>query len=89
MSPQRQTAIQFGSWIVSHRLVVIRARIMHDLRADPMDMLMTGAQGPFRIWAVRDGPGLYSSGKPLGSVGGSLYATINQAGKVKQKHVFT
>lgn len=66
MSPQRQTAIQFGSWVVSHRLGVIRVvRVMDDLRADPMDMLVTGAHGLFSLdrqgWECA-----VDSGKPLG-----------------------
>lgn len=68
MSPQRQMAIQFGSWVVSHRLEVIRARIMHEPRADTMNVLMTGAHAPFRLQTVRDGAMLYSSGNLLGKV---------------------
>lgn len=59
MSPQRQTAIQFASWVVAHRLGVIRAGVMNDLRADPMEMLLTGAHGPLSVWGVRDGTVLY------------------------------
>lgn len=52
MSPHRQTAIQFGSWVVAHRLGVIRARVMNDLRADSMGMLLTGVYGPLRVWGA-------------------------------------
>lgn len=55
MSPQRQTAIR----VVAHRLGVIRARAMNDLRVHPMEMLLTGAHGPLSVWGVRDETVLY------------------------------